>query len=311
MEQRTKKNLLFTSLKVVVSAVLLSFIVKRAGPGNVLLHLRSMNVRLFLLSTVIYIVVAWLVALRWRILLDKRFPVRKLFSLHMIGAFFNLILPGSVGGDAVKVYYLYREMKQGGISFGSVFLDRSLGLFARLSLGLVSGMFAFRELKTIGMHWAIPILFAAFIAGSLLLIGLRIGRRFVAVADFYDYLHSCLKDKHLLLKTFLLSLVIQALLILMIATLARGIGQTLSFTELFVFVPIILTIMIFPVSISGFGVREGAFVLLFGLTGIPSSISVSISFLWYLSMAAASLIGLVEYVRYKKKLSSPEQPANP
>jgi uncharacterized membrane protein YbhN (UPF0104 family) len=300
MEQQSNKKLLFTVLKVAVSVLLLSLIVKKAGLDNVLRHLRSMDVRLFLLSTVIYIVVAWLVSLRWRILLDNRYPARKLFSLHMIGAFFNLVLPGSMGGDAVKVYYLYQETKQGGTSFGSVFLDRSLGLVARLSLGMVSGLFAFRELKTIGMHWAAPLLFAAFIAGSLLLFRLRIGRRFGAVADFYDYLHSSLKNRRMMLKAFLLSLIIQALLILMIAATARGIGQSLSFTELFVFVPIIITVMIVPLSISGFGVREGAFVVLFGLTGIPSSVSVSISFLWFLSMAAASLIGLVEYVRYRK-----------
>ncbi len=305
------KRFVVTSLKIVVSALLLALIVKKAGYDNVILHVRSVKVRFFLLSTAVYIVIAWLVALRWRILLDNTYPARKLFSLHMIGNFFNTILPSSMGGDAVKAYYLYRETKKGGLSFGSVFLDRSLGLFARLFLGLVSGAFAFRELKAIGMHLAIPMLFAAFIAGSLLLIRLRIGRRFGAVMDFYDYVHSCLRNRRLLFKTFLLSLAIQALLIVMIAALARGIGQTLSFTELFVFVPIILTIMIIPLSVSGFGVREGAFVLLFGLTGIPSSVSVSLSFLWFLSMAAASLIGLAEYVRYKKKLSSPEQPANP
>ena len=89
----------------------------------------------------------------------------------------------------------------------------------------------------------------------------------------------------------------------MIATVARSIGQTLSFTELFIFVPIIMTLMIIPVSISGFGVREGAFVALFGLTGIPSSVSVSLSFLWFLSTAAASLIGLVEYLRRRSVIS--------
>ncbi len=305
------KRFFVTALKIAVSALLLALIVKKAGYGNVVLQVRSADVRYFLASTAIYILIAWLVALRWRILLDGIFPVRKLFSLHMIGNFFNTILPSSMGGDAVKAYYLYRETKQGGVSFGSVFLDRSLGLFARLFLGLVSGAFAFRELRAIGMHLAVPVLFTAFIGGSLLLIRFRIGRRFGAVRDFYDYVHSCLKNRRLMLKTFLLSLAIQALLIVMIAVLARGIGRTLSFTELFVFVPIILTIMIIPLSVSGFGVREGAFVVLFGLTGVPSSVSVSLSFLWFLSMAAASLIGLVEYVRYRRKLSDAGRPPNP
>ena len=304
-----KKRALSTSLKIVVSGLLLSLVVKKAGPEQVLQYLHSMKAGFFLLSTLIYVVIAWLVAVRWNILLNSRYTVRKLFSLHMIGNFFNTILPGNLGGDAVKGYYLYRDTNKAGVSFGSVFLDRYLGLFARLFLGLVSGMAAFAELRTIGMHWAIPALFSLFIAGSLLVFRFRIGKRFGAIADFYDYAHSLLKQKPALLKAFLLSLIIQALLIAMIAAVALGIGQHLSFTELFVFVPIIMTVMIIPLSISGFGVREGAFVVFFGLTGIPPSISVSISFLWFLSSATASLMGLVEYLRFRKKISGPEQPA--
>ncbi len=296
-----RKKALATSLKLVVSVLLLSLVVKKAGLGNVVQQVRSMNGWLFLLSAAIYVSIAWLVAVRWRILLDNRYPARKLFSLQMIGNFFNIILPSSMGGDAVRIYYLHRDLKDAGISFGSVFLDRYLGLFARLSLGLVSSALAAGELKTLGMQWAVPALFLLFAGGSVAVFRFRIGKRIGAVADFYDYVISRLKDRAVMLKAFLLSLVIQALLITMIATVALGIGRALSFTELFVFVPIIMTIMIIPVSVSGFGVREGAFVALFGLTGIPASSSVSISFLWFLSMAAASLAGLVEYLRYRGK----------
>lgn len=287
-------------LKLAVSALLLFLIVRKAGPANVIGQLRSVHAGLFLLSAAGYVLIAWLVALRWRMLLDKRFPARKLFSLHLIGMFFNTILPGAMGGDAVKVYYLYRDTGQAGASFGSVFLDRYLGLFARLVLGLASGMIAFNELKVIGMQWAVPALFCAFLAGSMAVFRLRIGKRLPAVADFYEYVRSRLTRKQVMLNAFLLSLVIQALLIATIATVALSLGRRLSFTELFVFVPIIMTVMIVPLSISGFGVREGAFVVLFGLTGVSPSVSVSIAFLWFLSTAAASLAGLVEYVRYRK-----------
>ena len=297
------KKTLTMLLKVFVSSLLLVLIVKKAGAGSVLLRMRSMNAWLFLLSSALYVLMSWIVALRWRILLDGRYRVSRLFSLHMIGNFFNTILPSSMGGDAVKAYYLYRESKQAGTSFGSVFLDRYMGLLARLVLGLASCAIAFPQLKTIGMQWAIPALFVAFTAGTLIVLRLRIGGRFDAVSAFYDYVRDRLENRQVLLKTFLLSLVIQTLLILMVATSAWSIGQILSFAELFVLVPIIMTLMIIPLSISGFGVREGAFVLLFSLTGIPPAVSVSISFLWFLATAAASLIGLVEYLRHRSLIS--------
>ncbi len=295
-------------LKIGISALLLTYIVRKAGPANIIKHMQAMDPWFFLLAVVIYIGIAGLVALRWRILLDYQYPARRLFSLHMIGNFFNTILPSTMGGDAVKAYYLYRDTNSGGVSFGSVFLDRYLGLFARLVLGVVSGLVAFSQLKSIGLHWAMPAIFGVFMAGSAVVFRFRIGKRFGVVADFYDYLHSHLMRRQVLLKTFLLSLVSQIFLILLIATVARGIGQRLTFAELFVFVPIIMTIMIIPVSISGFGVREGAFVMLFGLTGIPAPISISISFLWFLSTAAASLIGLVEYLRYRKQAAVRARP---
>ncbi len=298
-----KRKIIATALKLVVSAVLLALIVRKAGPRSIIQQMQSLNVWLFLFSSALYIVMSWLTAARWRLLLDGRYRTGTLFSLHMIGNFFNTLLPSSMGGDVVKAYYLYRESKQAGTSFGSVFLDRYMGLLARLLLGLVSCAAAFAELKGIGMQWAVPALFAAFAAGSVAVMRFRIGGRFDAVADFYDYIGDRLKNRRMLLKTFALSVAIQTLLILMVATVALSIGRKLSFTELFVFVPIIMTLMIIPVSVSGFGIREGAFVALFGLTGIPSPVSVSISFLWFLSTAAASLIGLVEYLRRKPAIS--------
>lgn len=301
MMTETAKRALSLSLKALVSAALLWIVISKAGLQNILKNMRDMDPRLFLLSSLIYICLAYIVSLRWRLLLDGKYPARKLFSLHMIGSFFNNILPGPIGGDAVKVYYLYRETGRGGISFGSVFLDRYAGLFARLTIGLIAGFFALAELKTMRMHLAIPLFFAAFLVLSLILFGLRIGRSFSAVSDFYDYARSTLMKRRVVLNVLLLSVVIQMLLIAMIAVIAFGMGQRLSFTALFVFVPIIITVMVIPLSISGLGVRESAFVVLFGLAGVPAGVSASISFLWFLSMAAASVIGLVEYVRYRKQ----------
>ncbi len=295
-----KKRMVLLSIKVFVSALLLYAVLKKAGPRNVLEHLRSMSPWYFLLASLIYLVIALLASLRLRLLLNKQYPVGKLFSLQLIGSFFNNILPGAIGGDVVKVYYLYGETRNGGMSFGSVFLDRYMGVFVRLSMGLIAGLAAFKELKTIGMHTAIPLFFTVFLLISLVFFKLRIGKSISTLSAFYDYTADVLKKKSILLELAALSAVGQALLILMIAVIAMGMGEKLSFTALFILVPVILTAMIIPLSISGFGIRESAFVLLFSLVGIPASVSTSISFLWFLSMALASLFGLVEYLRYRR-----------
>jgi hypothetical protein len=259
-----------------------------------------MDLRLFALSSVAYLLLLFLAAVRWSILLGGEHTVAKLFSLTLIGAFFNNLLPGAVGGDAVKAYYLYRDTGKGGKSIASVFLDRYVGYAGLLCIGLVSGLLAFQDLAAVGMQWISPLLFAAFIAGSLVVFGLRIGRRFSTVADFYDFFHERVRDRGAMAKTFLLSLAVQGLAILMVWLIALGLGQHPSFAALFVFVPIIFTVMMVPLSISGLGIREGAFVLLFGLTGISAEASTTISFLWFLSIAAVSLLGLIEYLRLRR-----------
>ncbi len=297
----TKKQTALLLLKISVSVILLAVIFKKTGLERVLDHFQSMNLWLFGLSSLLYVLLVFVSAHRWALLLDGAYPFKKIFSLYMIGCFFNHLLPGAVGGDAVKAYYLYKDTRKGGSSIGSVFMDRYIGLCALLSLGFISSLAAFPELKAIGMHLTIPALFCLFIAGSLLFFRLRIGKRFSAVSDFYDYFHRSIRNKTMLVKAFGLSLIVQALSLFMIYLIARGIDQKLTFTALFVFVPIINIITMLPISISGLGVRESAFVLLFGLTGVPAEASMSISFLWFLSVVAASLIGLVEYLRMRRQ----------
>jgi uncharacterized membrane protein YbhN (UPF0104 family) len=259
-----------------------------------------MNPWLFALSALVYLFIIYLSARRLSLLLDKQYPLSRVFSLCLIGSFFNTLLPGAIGGDAVKAYYLYKDTKKGGSSIGAVFMDRYIGFVALLTMGLVSGFFALSDLKTIGMQWVIPALFIFFFVGSLFIFRLQIGKRYSAISDFYDYFHQSLTRKDMLLKTYGISFIIQLFTSLMIYLIAMGIGQSLTFTALFVFVPIITIITMIPLSISGLGVRESAFVLFFGFTGVPPQDSTSISFLWFLAIAAPSLIGLVEYLRMRR-----------
>lgn len=299
MISKKTKNALLLSLKMTVSGLLLTFVLRKVGLQNILSHLKDMDLRFFFLSSLIYLLTVALASLRWGALLQQAHSRKKLFSLCLVGGFFNHFMPGSVGGDAVKAYYLYKETGHGGSSLGSVFLDRYVGYLALLSIGLIAGMAGYSELKTIGLHWVTPSLFILFLSGSLLFFGLRIGRRFKAIADFYDYFHDTLRDRQALGKAFLLSLMIQGLNILEVYLISLGLDQHPSFTALFVFIPLIFTVMMVPISISGLGLREGAFVVLFGLTGISAEASTAISFLWFLSVMAGSLPGLYVYLRIR------------
>ncbi len=67
---------------------------------------------------------------------------RDCMRLTFIGNFFNMVVPGSVGGDVVKGYYLAKkETDKKGIASGVVIVDRVIGLLSLLSIGGLSALY--------------------------------------------------------------------------------------------------------------------------------------------------------------------------
>ena len=73
---------------------------------------------------------------RWYILvraLDLPFTLGAAFRLGLVGAYYNAFLPGSVGGDLVKAYYIARDQPgRRASAVATVLADRLIGLFGLL-----------------------------------------------------------------------------------------------------------------------------------------------------------------------------------
>lgn len=76
---------------------------------------------------------------RWFVLvraLDLPFTLRNAFRLGMVGTFYNTFLPGAIGGDLVKAFFIAKgqpDRKAAAVS--TVVADRALGLFGLLVFG--------------------------------------------------------------------------------------------------------------------------------------------------------------------------------
>ena len=62
-------------------------------------------------------------------------------------------------------------------------------------------------------------------------------------------------------------------------------------TALLAFFPAVLIAQVLPISISGLGVREGAFVLFLTPLGVPTQQAIALGLLLYLLNVAVSLLG--------------------
>ncbi len=288
-------------LKLAVSSVLLYIVFSKTGLDRVLSTIRNMSLSAFVFAIFLYIFAQLISTLRWKLLLPGGPGIKKLFSLNMIGSFFNTLLPGIIGGDAVKGFYLYRVTGNASLTFASIFMDRYLGFAVLIAIGAIAYPFGYRYIQGSRIEWILPVIVLSFIIGSILFFTLRIGKRIKFFSEFYNYFQTYRNQKAIIRKALVLSALVQLSGMFAVYILALGIGQHIPFLAFLVFLPIIILFTTLPVSISGLGVREGAFVLFFGLIGIKPEVATAISLLWFVTVSVGSLIGLVEYIKYKKE----------
>lgn len=298
------KKFLLLILKLSVSGGALYLILSKAGVDKVFSHLRTISPWAFAFAIFTYIASIFISSFRWQLLLPEHFSVKRLFPLYMLGAFFNTFLPGLVGGDAVKIYYLYKETGKGTQALSSVFMDRFVGFTMLMTLGITAYPFGYEHFKDyeiggVKIAWVTPLIVLTFALVSLLIFGLRLGQRFQVIKEVHNYFHSYLRKPGIIIKALILSAIVQVAIIFSVYVLTLGLGISVSFITLLVFVPIITTISTIPISISGIGLREGASVVLLGAVGIDPSMATALSFSMFLAVAIGSLPGIFEYLRKK------------
>ena len=82
---------------------------------------------------------------------------------------------------------------------------------------------------------------------------------------------------------------------LIIWIVASALGLSVSLMAFFLIVPIAIVVMMIPVSINGIGVREGLFVLLLGVHGVPQAESLAYAWIIYALLLLQGLIGGVVF----------------
>lgn len=306
---RTKRRLLF-GIKLVVSAVLLAWILRRADPSEVLSAATEVSIPLLLVAYVFNFVGVLITSARWRGLLaaqDVEAPPGFLLKSVLVGMFFNNFLPSTVGGDAMRAYDSYRFAKRGRAAT-SVVVDRLLGLLVLTLFVLVSFPFA-PEISD-----QVPGLGLWIVAGASILIGVAWS---VFFTQLYDVLGRMLGKlpaglgrvagkvlgsfatyrgkRAALARAFGWSLLLQANVVIHYIFIARALGLGVPAHHFFLIVPLALYIMMVPVTVNGIGLRETVFALFFAAYGIGNATAVAYAWFAYLGTVMLGLTGGVVY----------------
>jgi uncharacterized membrane protein YbhN (UPF0104 family) len=97
-------------------------------------------------------------------------------------------------------------------------------------------------------------------------------------------------------------------LALVIWVLARGLGLHVPILDTIVLFSQVLVVSMLPISIAGWGVREAAMVVLFGLIGVSAAHSLTISMLFGIGTILTALPGGLVWLISKESLPPPVPP---
>lgn len=296
-------------VKLAITGLLLLLILKNVNPQDTWQQLASVSPAMFALALALQIASNSVAAGRW-FLIMKKIGFTRPFSFYLKsyfkGAFFNQGLPTSIGGDGLRVLDCSREGRTED-SFYGVFIDRIIGLAGLLLLNIVALLY---NRTILPEHITILLLsiLLLLLAGLVSLFFLR-KIRFFSRGRFLGHLGR-LSERYYQVYSSPLSVIIQiglsvtTHLFAMAAfyILGRAMGLDYPLSVYLVLVPPVVLLIILPVSLAGWGIREGALVGIFLLIGADKSRVVSFSLLYGVTALTASLPGLLVYLNQKHSL---------
>ncbi len=287
------------------------------------LHLRTLlgkaNLSILLAGTALTALLPILGALRWFFILrymGMRFELREIIHWTYIATFFNQLLPATVGGDGLRVFFASRNGESLKRLLYSVILDR-VAMFISLAILLMfSAPWFISQLPSTTLLGIQALLGSAVIVASVLL--MTADQLPISLSKFppIKWLGELSQDARLLFLTVKSCIVITALsftslLIIMVSIWLFVVSFGAVSTPAFEFLPLmppVVAASTLPISFGGWGTREVAMVSICASIGISPEVAILSSVWLGIASILTNLPGAALYLTGKKYQTT--KPAN-
>ncbi len=324
-----KKALHF--LRIAVTTALLVYVFHKAGllsasgRQDLVGTFSRANLWLILISILLVPIIDIVSSIKWYCLARAiGLPVGlwRLYAYYVIGGFFNLVLPSSIGGDFVRIHELSRYTGRYAESAAVVFVERFSGLAMLVFLAAIAvvvnlQMFNLPWLTvtlTIGLVGVALICWVIIDARPFNFIDKNLGNRLPFIAAFLKKLGKfraavlVYKDKPGALWVAVFnSLVFYFLAVVNVWVSASAFDSSISFVSMLVAVPVIMFIMNLPISIGGIGLMESAYSFTLGLFGINPAVAISTALFMRIKTLITAGMGSLAYPLVSDGMGSPQQ----
>jgi glycosyltransferase 2 family protein len=299
--------------RIAVAAGLTGYILWRSDPSAVAAAATGVDWRWIGVAVLLVLIDRALMAYRWVALLctiesERRPPIGPLMRVFFVSTFVGTFLPASVGGDIVRSYSLARLNVDAGDAVASVLMDRLLGVASVLLMALAGLALARDLLQNAAIVGGLVVAAAACAATLVLIFSPRaaalVSRAasllpFAAVrrtgAKVVDSIRKYAAHSPQLLAVLACSIVVQALRVFQAFYLGRSLGIDVPLAAYFAFIPLILLIMLLPITINGLGTSQAAFVWFFARAGVTSAAAFALSVLFVALGIVGNLPGALLY----------------
>lgn len=288
--QKRYKKLLLTLVKLVVSIGLILFVFSKIDAQSTFRILKSISpinlILGFLLILLSKIIASYRLLSYFRVI---QIPIKAQtnLQLYFLGMFYNLFLPGGIGGDAYKAYILKKQNPQSSSkrTIAVLVLDRISGLFALFTIGVFVLASLQISILNINSRWSILLLVVALLSYKFI------------IDKGFAY------TKAVFWSTIVYSLFVQGLQVISILFILNGLNIS---TDIHPYVLVFLCssiVSVIPLTIGGIGSRELTFVYGAQWFNLSEEKSLGTSMLFFLLNALVSLIGIYYYfnsIEFKK-----------
>lgn len=270
-----------SAAKLIVTVVILYFVFTKIQVKDVFAVFMQSDWYFFIPGLLFFILSKWIASERLFLFLFQLIPsLNKLINLklYLLGMFYNLFLPGGIGGDGYKVYFLHQKYaaptKK---AIWAVLIDRIIGMLSLLFLAMMFSSFI--QVSFPAKHWI------------LLLIPAGYGVYLFIIQKWFSYFKPV---RH---RVFGFSLAVQAAQLLQVLFIIWSFdihGQLPEYLLLFLISGIVAVL---PFTIGGVGAREITFLYGANWLGLNPEVAVAISLSFYLMTAFTSFAGIYYHLK--------------
>lgn len=327
LEEKThKRKWINVTIRAGVTLLLFVLLFRSLSWSTLFASLTHVHARVLLLGLLIGSIGIVVSSSQWQVLLRAEqifISFAKLLRLYVVGIAFSHFLPTGVGGDALKAIYVARDAGNGVGSASAVIMSRVTGFWGMISV-------AFVALAVWYTHFAHPLM-AWFLSLSLVVLSLICGAIF-STRLFPLILRAQWAAKHLAQRRIVVTVLRISSAInasvrrprsLCIATLVGVLFHIIASLNYyayavalhidiplyfyFIAVPLISLVAFLPISINGYGIREGTLVYIFSTVHVPVVTSLLLAFFMDTQVLFFGVIGGCLYLTMNSKAGKAKQ----